>query len=136
MKQRARAIIISGENIITMYREFDDKSFYTFPGGGVEDNETLEECVVREVYEEFGIKVKPIKKLYDYEGMGSLEHFYLCKWICGEINDLKDLSHESTGGLYVPTMMKISDIPNFPLVPQEIAENFYNDYVSKKLINI
>ena len=41
--------------------------YYTFPGGGLEDGETLEEGVIREIKEEFGITVKVVKKLYEME---------------------------------------------------------------------
>ena len=32
-----------------MYREFDDRTFCVFPGGGKEGNESEEECVTSEV---------------------------------------------------------------------------------------
>ena len=35
---------------------------YMFPGGGLEPGESIEECVVREVIEETGIKVKVLYK--------------------------------------------------------------------------
>ena len=41
----------------------DYQEYYTFPGGGLEENETPQEGVIREIEEEFGIKVKVIKKL-------------------------------------------------------------------------
>ena len=83
-RKRARAIVIYNGKLVSMYREFDDRSFYVFPGGGMEDNESEEECVIREVYEEFGITVNPIKKVYVYENERSIEYFYLCDWISGE----------------------------------------------------
>ena len=39
----------------------DYQEYYTFPGGGLEENETPQEGVIREIEEEFGIKVKVIK---------------------------------------------------------------------------
>ena len=45
----------------------DFQEYYTFPGGGLEEGETLEECAIREVKEEFGINVKVIRKLYELE---------------------------------------------------------------------
>lgn len=50
--------------------------FWEFPGGKLENNETLEECVVRELYEELNIKCEAKKVLtssiYHYE-KGSIE---------------------------------------------------------------
>lgn len=34
---------------------------WEFPGGSMEHGETFEETVIRETYEEFGIKIKPLK---------------------------------------------------------------------------
>ena len=42
-RKRARAIIIKNGKMVSMYREFDDRNFYVFPGGGMEKNETEEE---------------------------------------------------------------------------------------------
>ena len=78
---RARAIILQNEKLVSMYREMDGRVFYTFPGGGMEGNESEQECVIREVYEEFGINVKPIKKVYTYENEISIEYFYICDWL-------------------------------------------------------
>ena len=110
-RKRARAIILVDESIVVMYREMEDRIFYAFPGGGVEGNESLEECVVREVKEEFGINVQPIKKLYEYEREYDHEYFYLCEWVSGEFGtgQGEEFQEGHTGGIYRPTFMKISD---------------------------
>ena len=79
-----RAIIIVNESIVSMYREFNNRVFYTFPGGGLDGWESEEECVKREVFEEFGLKIKPIKKVYIYENEKSTEHIYVCDIVGGE----------------------------------------------------
>lgn len=126
----ARAIIFFEDKIISMYREREGKVFYTFPGGGQEGNETLEECVKREVFEEFGITVKPIKKVYICENQISVGHYFICEWISGEFGSGKGEEYQkgNTNGVYKPTMIKIADIPNLPLKPPEVASAFYEDY--------
>lgn len=127
---RARAIILHGDKLLSMYRERDGRVFYTFPGGGAEGNETGEECVVREVYEELGINVKPIKLAYVYENQLSIEHFYLCEWTSGEFGtgNGEEYQPDRNKGLYRPTMINIADIPNLPLMPPEVATAFCQDY--------
>ena len=63
----------------------DIQDYYTFPGGGLEGNETLEEGVIREIKEEFGITVKVIKKLYEMhsEKFNQKEYFFLCEYVDG-----------------------------------------------------
>ncbi len=41
-----------------------EKNYWTLPGGGLENEETFEEAVIREVQEEVNLKVKIIKHLY------------------------------------------------------------------------
>jgi len=128
---RVRAIIIHEDNLLTMYREREGNMFYTFPGGGLEGNESEEDCVVREVYEEFGIVVKPVKKVYTYQNKHNIEYFYLSEWISGEFGsgDGEEFHNNQINGLYVPKMIKISDIPDLPLMPPEVASAFYEDYL-------
>ncbi len=128
---RARAIIIHEEKIISMYREREDRVFYTFPGGGKEGNESEEDCVIREVYEEFGIVVKPVKKCYICEDQINVSHYFLCEWVSGDFGTGhgEEYSKEQTNGIYKPTMINITDIPNLPLKPTEVASIFYEDYM-------
>ena len=114
-----------------MYREFDNRTFYTFPGGGLEGNESEEECVTREVLEEFGLNVKPIKKVYTYENQRSIEHFYTCEYISGSFGTGigEEFQNNTNKGFYKPTLLEIKDIVNLPLMPQEVAQAFLKDYI-------
>ena len=129
-RERARAIIIRDGKMVAMYREKEDRVFYTFPGGGMEGGETEEACVIREAFEEFGLTVKPIKKVYDYENEISIEHFYICEWIAGAVGDGagEEYQADRNKGVYVQSLIDIEDIPNLPLMPPEVADAFYHDY--------
>lgn len=129
---RARAVIIDNGKLVSMYRDAYGRIFYTFPGGGMEANETEEQCVVREVLEEFGLNVEPIKKLYVYENEKSLEHFYLCKWVGGEFGTGvgEEFEADRNKGIYKPMFINIADVPNLPLMPPEVAKCFYEDYIA------
>ena len=92
----------------------DYQEYYTFPGGGLEENETPQEGVIREIEEEFGIKVKVIKKLYEIksEKFNQLEIFYLCEYISGTFgtgtgpefsNDPKHID----SGKYLPESIEV-----------------------------
>lgn len=58
---------------------------YTFPGGGLEENETLEECCKREVLEETGVIVKVIEerttvKEYFIDSRW-VNHYFICEFV-------------------------------------------------------
>ena len=129
-RARARAIIIHEGKMVSMYRERQGRAFYTFPGGGMKGTETEEECVKREVFEEFGLIVKPIKKVYTYENKNSIEHFYIADWLSGEFGsgEGEEFEENRNNGVYIPKLIEISDIPNIPLMPPEVASAFYDDY--------
>ena len=129
-RKRARAIIFKDNKIVAMYRERKGIIYYTFPGGGIEGDESEEDTVVRELFEEFGITVKPIKKVYIYENEISLEHFFICDWLSGEIGNGhgEEFVENNPEGIYINIMIEIAKIPTLPLMPPEIAKQFVLDY--------
>ena len=70
MKLVTAAIIRDGENILVVRRAPGEKlaGFWEFPGGKVEQSETLQECLERELSEELNIatKVSGIVAVSDY----------------------------------------------------------------------
>lgn len=106
---------------------------YDFPGGGIELGEHIEDALVREVKEETGIDVKPIKILYsnssffklpfDDKYVQSIHLYYLCEPAGGELtteffdtNEVKYADH--------PEWVDLDTIPKLKLYsstdPQKI----------------
>lgn len=114
--------------------------YYTFPGGGLEDGETLEDGVIREIKEEFGITVKVVKKLYEMESekFKQKEYFFLCEYVDGifgtgdGLEFSNDPKHADSGD-YLPEIIKKEEIENLLLLPPEIKEKFVNDIKSGDL---
>ena len=109
-RKSARAIIMKDDEFILIHRikEKDGKKYeyYVFPGGGLEEGETYEEAVKREVFEELGITVNPQKRLYRLEEDNRDEMFILCQYLEGKIGTGKGpeftSSEYSDRGLYIP----------------------------------
>ena len=89
MEKTARAIIVDGRKVLVFFRRRirngEEVTYYALPGGHLEDSETFEDAVIREVKEEMNIDVKII----DYVGMNNdmncEERFYHCEIIGGEM---------------------------------------------------
>lgn len=84
-RDAGRGIIIEGDRVLMSHERKPDS--WAFPGGGVEDGESFEECCVREVAEEIGKLVEierpfaVVKEYYDEACCTSC--FYVCR-IVGE----------------------------------------------------
>ena len=55
IRPSVRAIIIRGNKLALVYSEKYD--YYLFAGGGIDQGETHEEALVREIHEEIGLEV-------------------------------------------------------------------------------
>ena len=64
-RRRIEVLVMRGGKVLVAkyYRKTTDEEFYSFPGGGIEDGETGEEAVRRELLEEIGIDVRNVKDL-------------------------------------------------------------------------
>lgn len=79
----SRGIVIEDGNVYAMFRRRikDDgtiKEYYVIPGGGINENETLEENVIREMKEEFSVDVKIKGYLGKDESDETIAHFFSC----------------------------------------------------------
>jgi len=83
------ALIFKRDKILLIERGKEPlKGYWSLPGGGLETGETLEQGVIREVREETGLEVKPLKVLEIFEriirdAQGAPEyHYVLIDYIC------------------------------------------------------
>lgn len=118
----------------------DFQDYYTFPGGGLEVGESLEEGVIREIKEELGIDVKVGEKLYEmqsekfnpHEEFDQKEYFFLCQYIGGEFGtgigpEFSNNPKYKDSGNFIPEIVKREEVKNILLLPQEITKRFLKD---------
>ena len=77
---RAGAICLDDDDRVLVHRgEWERGPFYELPGGGVEDDESVEEAVVRELEEEAGLHVRIDRLLANVWKDGREEHYFLVR---------------------------------------------------------
>ena len=81
VRYAARALIVRDGMILMTHEQKDD--LYMIPGGGLEKGETFEDCCAREVREETGFVVRPVREVTVinefYEEYRFVSHYFLCE---------------------------------------------------------
>ena len=77
----SRAIVIKDGKILLSHER--NSGWWLIPGGGLEEDETFEECCIREVEEETGVIVRPVDKflhIYEYyEDYRYGGYYFICE---------------------------------------------------------
>jgi 8-oxo-dGTP diphosphatase/A/G-specific adenine glycosylase len=129
-----RAIIIDGEDVLLMFRRKikngQIKEYYAIPGGGLEENETIEECVKREIQEEFNIEVEVKEQLGVVEDDKNIGYIFKCSIISGTpILGGEELENNSEENYYEVRKLKVSEIDKYDILEEnkELIRKAYNN---------
>ncbi len=119
----ARAIILDQDDVILMFRRKINnnkiKEYYAIPGGGKEKDETLEECVIREIKEEFNLDIKPIEQLGIVEDENNIGYIYSTEILGGNLQlggEEKEGNKEDN--YYEIRKIKINDIDKYDILEE------------------
>ena len=103
------ALIFNRDNILLVERGKEPlKGYWSLPGGVLETGETLEQGVIREVHEETGLDVKPLKVLEIFERIirdtqGAPEyHYVLIDYICRVTGGSLRAADDASRAAWVP----------------------------------
>lgn len=97
VRTACRGIVLKdGKYLVVRLSKWD---ITTFPGGGVEEGESFEDCVIREILEETGIEVTVEKhtiSIKEYFIDSTWEnHYFICRYVKDtNINKLTDEEQE------------------------------------------
>jgi 8-oxo-dGTP pyrophosphatase MutT (NUDIX family) len=125
-RTRATAVVIKDESILMMHRHNNGEEYFVLPGGGIEEGESGEEAVIRELKEETSIDAALGEKLLEFtDARGENHILFSCDYTSGEpmleagsIEAKKSNENQS----YEPKWIDIKDISSLMIYPKEEKE--------------
>ena len=130
MHTSVREIINNDDGIILIHRikknsDVEIRDYYVVPGGKMELNESEEETVKREIFEELGIYVRVGTRLLEiYNDFDdSMQIFYECEYVNGILGTgtgPEFTNHDEYYGEYIIEIIKYENLEKINLVPKEI----------------
>ena len=133
-----RAIVFRKNQLLVIKRVKQGETYYVLPGGHLDPGESTREAVTREVMEECGITVRPVRNLYKAM-FNHMQSFYLCEYKHGEVTinpdteEYTDGYSESLGrdgkphGTFEPMWMDIDELKTLELKPAHVADQLWQD---------
>ncbi len=138
MHTSVRGIVNYNDKIVLIHRikTKDDgtvRDYYVTPGGKIEENESHEVALRREIKEELGIEIE-IKglclELDDRDYNDSFQYFYNCNYKAGELgtgDGPEFTDKENYKGVFEIVLVDKKEISKLNLVPEKIKEILVNN---------
>ena len=143
--KKVRGIILNEEGQILLLHS-NRHNGYSIPGGTVEEEESIKDTVLREVFEETGAEIVPIKivgkyyhtsKNFNYDGItfdsNRVEYFYFCKFKGFKENNLGIKGEFDAGDVQI-RFLDYEDVMNAKLFKRDksMIERAMNEYLLYK----
>ncbi|MBP3971002.1 NUDIX domain-containing protein [Bacillus sp. WL1] len=128
IRNRGVAIIVQEGKIALIKRIRGGETYYVFPGGGIEEGETLEEATKREAYEELGVHIKVGNLIAQVEYKGT-QYYFNAHIIGGVFASSKAEEFElKDRGSYIPVWLPIQELEEVNIKPYEVVGSIFNHY--------
>jgi 8-oxo-dGTP pyrophosphatase MutT (NUDIX family) len=118
MRLRAGIVLIQDNKVALIERYRAGLHYFTFPGGGVDPGELLEQAAIREAMEELGIEVVIKQEVAEVRfGQRSRQIYFLVEQVGGEFGTgqgeefAPGNAENPQRGMYIPTWMPITELP-------------------------
>jgi ADP-ribose pyrophosphatase YjhB (NUDIX family) len=97
MSKAARAIIIENKKLLVMHRNKYGSKYFTLVGGRVNDDETIEQALVREIKEETGLNITSYRLVFieEHGDPYNEQYIYLCNVSPFESVAIQETSEEN-----------------------------------------
>lgn len=128
----SRGIIIEDGYYYAMFRRRTNdngevREYYVIPGGGIDEGESLEDNVKRELKEEFCVDVKVLDYLGKDESETTIAHFFKCEIINGTPKlGGEELEKQCESNYYEVKKVSINDLEMLEEPSREMVLKAYN----------
>lgn len=131
IRNSAKAFLYhEGKLLLNSHLTSSKELYYDLPGGGQHPYETMEEAVVREVLEETGLMVEPLRfaalceEIFTHEEMRyrfpeychRCMHIFVVRLLPGPVREKAELDFQQTGSVWVTP----EEAEGLPLVPLQL----------------
>jgi ADP-ribose pyrophosphatase YjhB (NUDIX family) len=128
----ASALCIQNDRLLMVYQgKHDEEKHWSVPSGGLEPNESIEECCKREVWEETGYRVEVVRHIYTKrgsEGNISTEILYFETYVKDGVATIQDPDE----CIHDIKWVSLGELRNLPLAfPEDIS--ILESYMMKNL---
>ena len=123
---RSSAVIIQKSKILLLHRVKNGREYFILPGGSMEDGESGEETLIRELKEEASITVSIVKKIGEvYNDFDKRTHrLFLCNISDGEVRlGGPEAERHNDNNKYIlewHLVTELDTIPFFPAVARQL----------------
>lgn len=121
LRTRAAVVLRDDDRRVALIRRVrDGRTYFVFPGGGIEPGETPADAAVREAHEELGVRVILGPRLLIEETNGHTVHYFSASIVGGEFGTGTG-ADMSDGDTHEPLWMAVADLPHYRVYPRALA---------------
>lgn len=132
-KNRSAVVLLDGANVCLIERNRAGRTYYLFPGGGVEPGESHEETAIREAKEELGVDVRLLRLIADITFRRARQTFYLARIVGGQFGTGTGAEMaspaDSKRGSYTPVWLPLSAAVQRDTRPIELVKAIHDGSV-------
>lgn len=127
-----RAVIFKNNELVVFKRRKNGEEYYSLPGGGLENYEDMESCVLREIEEEYSCKSKILGYLGRREDNNSVQYYFHLELFGNPILGGEEKDRNCKENQYTIVYIPLESIKNSKIYNVDLIENaIINKYVEK-----
>lgn len=126
MRESVRAIVVKDNALLAMRRNKHGHEFYALVGGGIDEGETAEQALYREVAEEASLQIANLRLVITLIAGPRFgrQYVYLCEYVSGDPMLTPDSPEAAStrGGdnYYQPLWLPLAELAGVDFLPKEL----------------